>query len=60
MALSSTVYTGKTMRKDSDLSLMNNFENYFNYRAVGYEASKRKIFLLTELPRKILKMKIEM
>ena len=50
-ALSSTGYTGETMRKDSDLSPMNNFEKYFIHTAVGYEPSERKICLLTELPK---------
>ena len=52
-ALSSASYTGKTMRKYSDILLMNNIKNDLDYTGLGGKPSKRKNFLLTDLPKKV-------
>ena len=49
-ALSSTGQTCKSMKKDSDISMMNNIKNGSGYAGDGDKSSKCKFFFLTELP----------
>ena len=50
-ALSDTGYTGKTMRSESDILMMNNIINDLGYTGVGDRDSKRKTFLTITLPK---------
>ena len=52
-ALSSKGYNGKSMKKDSDMLMMNVFMNGLGYTGFGDKSSERKIFLSTELPKKV-------
>ena len=45
-ALSSSGYTGKRMKKDSDLLLLNSIINDIKYTSIGKKTSKRKTFIL--------------
>ena len=49
-ALSDTGYTGKTMKNESDILMMNNIKNDLAYTGVGDRDSKRKTFLTKTLP----------
>ena len=51
-ALSSTGFSGKSMKKDSDFLLMNNIENDLGYTSEGDKSSKRTSFLLKHLAKK--------
>ena len=55
-ALSDTGYTGKTMKNESDISMMNNIINDLGYTGVGDRDSKRKTFLTKTLPRLVEKI----
>ena len=46
------------MQKDSDI-LMNIIKNDLGYTGDGDKSSERKKFLLTDLTKKLLKLKIE-
>ena len=50
-ALSDTGYTGKTMKNESDILMMNNIKNDLGYTGVGDRDSKRKTFFLIKLPK---------
>ena len=52
-AQSSTGYTGKSMRKDGDISITNNFKNDLVYTDDGYQLPERKIFLSIDIPEKV-------
>ena len=47
---SSTSYTGKTMKNENDILMMNNIIRDLVYTGVGDKKSNRKIFLTTTLP----------
>ena len=47
---SSTSYTGKTMKNENDILMMNNIIRDLGYTGVGDKKSNRKIFLTTTLP----------
>ena len=55
-ALSDTGYTGKTMKNESDILMMNNFINDLEYTGVGDKDSKRKTFLTKTLPKLVNKI----
>ena len=55
-ALSDTGYTGKTMKNESDILLMNNIKNDLGYTGVGDRDSKRKTFLTITLPKIVEKI----
>ena len=55
-ALSDTGYTGKTMKKESDILMMNNIINDLGYTGVGDRDSKRKTFLTVTLPKLVEKI----
>ena len=48
-ALSFTGYTGKTMKNENDILMMNNIINDFGYTGVGDRPSDRKTFLTITL-----------
>ena len=48
-ALSSTSYTGKSMKNESDILMMYNIINDSNYTGIGDKSSKRKAFLTITL-----------
>ena len=50
-ALSSTSNTGKSIKKENDILLVNNNENDLNYTGVGDKLSKRKTFLTLARPK---------
>ena len=51
-ALSSTLYTGETMKNENDILMLNNILRDVKYTGVGYRASNRKNFF-TELPKRV-------
>ena len=55
-ALSDTGYTGKTMKNESDILMMNNIKNDLGYTGVGDRDSKRKTFLTKTLPKLVEKI----
>ena len=55
-ALSDTGYTGKTMKNESDILMMNNIINDLGYTGVGDRYSKRKTFLTKTLPSLVEKI----
>ena len=55
-ALSDTGYTGKTMKNESDILMMNNIINDLAYTGVGDRDSKRKTILTKTLPRLVEKI----
>ena len=59
-ALSSTSYIGKTRKKDGGILLMNNINDDSGYTGDGVKSTKREIFLLSDLPKKLLKLKVEL
>ena len=50
---SSTSYNGKSMKNESDFSLMNNFVNDLVYTGRGDKSLKRKNFFTIELPKRV-------
>ena len=54
--LSDTGYTGKTMKNESDILMMNNIKNDLGYTGVGDRDSKRKTFLTITLPKLVEKI----
>ena len=52
-SLSPTGYTGKTMKKDSDILMMNNIINDIGYTGDVNKKAKRENFLLIGLPKKV-------
>ena len=52
-ALSSTAYSGKTMKEGNDILMKNIIKNGLNYTGVGDKSSKRKKFLPITLPRMV-------
>ena len=50
-ALSDTGYTGKSMKRSSDILLRNNILNCLRYTSVGDKKSNRKTFLTITLPK---------
>ena len=50
-ALSSTGYTGKSMKKKSDILMMTNILHELGYTGIGDEESKRKTFFTKTLPK---------
>ena len=50
-ALSYTGYTGKTMKNENDILMLNNIINDLGYTSVGDKLSKRKTFLTLTLPK---------
>ena len=54
--LSDTGYTGKTMKNESDILMMDNIINDLGYTGVGDRDSKRKTFLTQTLPRLVEKI----
>ena len=54
-ALSSTGYTGKSMKKESDILMMSNILNELSYTGIGDRESKRKTFFTITLPKLIEK-----
>ena len=55
-ALSDTGYSGKTMKNESDILMMNNIKNDLGYTGVGDRDSKRKTFLTVTLPKLVEKI----
>ena len=55
-ALSDTGYTGKTMKNESDILMMNNIKNDLGYTGVGDRDLKRKTFLTITLPKLVEKI----
>ena len=51
-ALSSTSYTGITMKNENDILMMNNIIRDLGYTGVGDRDSKRKTFFTIELPKR--------
>ena len=51
--LSSTGYTGETMKSECEILMMNNFLRDVNYRGIGDRDSKRKTFSTIELPKSV-------
>ena len=49
--LSYTGYTGKTMKKENDILMLNNILNDLGYTSVGDKPSKRKTFFTKTLPK---------
>ena len=52
-AFSSTSYTGKTIKVDSDVLLMNIFENDSGYKSDGDKSSKCEKFLVIDSPKMV-------
>ena len=52
-ALSSTSYNGKTMKNESDISMMNNIIKDLDYTGKGDTSIKRKKNFTIELPRRV-------
>ena len=50
-ALPSTSYTGKTMKNENDILMMNIIINDLGYTGVGDYSSKRKTFFTKTLPK---------
>ena len=50
-ALSYTGYTGKTMKNENDISMLNNIIGDLDYTGIGDYTSKRKAFLTITLPK---------
>ena len=50
-ALSDTGYTGKTMKNENDILMLNNIINVLGYTGDGDNKSKRKLFLTETLPK---------
>ena len=50
-ALSSTGYTGKTMKNDKNNLMTNFIKNHLNYTNIGDKPSKRKTFSTKTLPK---------
>ena len=50
-ALSDTGYTGKTMKNENDILMMNNIINDLGYTGIGDKPSKRKKFFTITLPK---------
>ena len=50
-ALSDTGYTGKNMKNESDILMMNNIIRHLGYTGVGDRDSKRKTFFTKKLPK---------
>ena len=50
-ALSDTGYTGKTMKNENDILMMNNIINDLGYTGIGDRPSKRKKFFTITLPK---------
>ena len=55
-ALSDTGYSGKTMKNESDILMMNNIKNDLGYTGVGDRDSKRKTLLTITLPKLVEKI----
>ena len=55
-ALSDIGYTGKTMKNESDILMMNNIINDLGYTGVGDRDSKPKTFLTITLPKLVEKI----
>ena len=55
-ALSSTGYTSKSMKKDSDILMMNKIQNDIGNTGICDKSSKRKKFLLIDLPKKVVEI----
>ena len=51
-ALSSTLYTGETMKKENDILMLNNILGDVNYTGVREKPSNSKIFI-TKLPKRV-------
>ena len=49
--LSDTGYTGKTIKNESDILMLNNIINDLGYTGIGDRDSKRKTFLTKTLPK---------
>ena len=58
-ALSLTGYPGKSMKKDSDVLLMNGIKNNLGYKSIGDKSSKQKTFLLTIFLKELQKQNLE-
>ena len=56
-ALSYTGYTGKTMRNENDILMLNNIIRDLGYTGIGDYTSKRKTFLTITLPKLVEEMK---
>ena len=52
-ALSYTGYTGKTMKNENDILMLNNIIGDLGYTGIGDHTSKRKTFLTITLPKLI-------
>ena len=52
-ALPSTGYTGKTMKDESVILVMNNILGDVNYKGIGDRESKRKTFITKKLPKRV-------
>ena len=50
-ALSSTSYTGRTMKNDNDILMMNSNKNDLSCTGIGDKPSKRKTFFTKTLPK---------
>ena len=50
-ALSFTVYTGKSLKNENDILMLNLFINDLGYTGVGDRNSKRKTFITIILPK---------
>ena len=55
-ALSSTGYTGKSMKKESDILMMSNILTEFGYTGIGDRESKRKTFFTKTIPKFVEKV----
>ena len=55
-ALSSTGYTGKPLKKESDILMMSNILNDLGYTGIGDRESKRKIFFTKTLLKLVEKI----
>ena len=55
-ALSFTGYTGKSMKKESDILMMSNFINDLGYKGFGDRESKRKTLFTKFLPKFVAKI----
>ena len=51
-ALSSTGYSGKTMKEGSDTLMMNNFVRNLGYTSVGKKIQNENFFFVLELPKR--------
>ena len=54
--LSSTGYTGETMRSENDILMMNNILRDVNYTGIRHRASNRKTFFTIQLPKKAIEI----